>query len=291
MLDFIVNPKAGKIKGFKYRRTVKKIKARLDAQGIKYAFHETDHKNHAREYTKQLIDNGATDIIVIGGDGTLHEVLNGFHSFDKCSLGLIPCGTGNDFAGVCGIPKNTDKALDLILNGTPKYTDYMQMPSVRGMNIIGMGIDVSVLERYEKLKRKTNFGYTLCLILALFKFDYVEFDTELNGETKHYESFIAGAANGTRFGGGIKICPVAEIDDGLINFVAVNKMKKIKIPGAFMKLKAGKVLDLPGAVSIPAERIKVSGGESSTVQVDGELYKNIEFDVQVVHNQLKMYRA
>lgn len=290
MLDFIVNPKAGMIKGLKYRRTVKKIKKYLEREGIEYCFHETNHKNHAKEYATELINNGATDIIVVGGDGTLHEVINGFHSFDKCNLGLIPCGTGNDFAGVCGIPKNTNKALDIIVKGAPKYTDYMQMPSIRGMNVIGMGIDVDVLEKYENLKRKTNFGYTRCLVKSLIKFNYVDFDATINGETTHYESFIACAANGTRFGGGIKICPDASIDDGKIDFVAVEKMKKIKIPMAFIRLKLGKVKNISGAHMIKAERIKVSGGENSIIQVDGELYKNIEFDVKVVHNELKMYR-
>ena len=76
--------------------------------------------------TQEIIKNGATDVVVMGGDGTLHEVINGFSDFGKVNLGLIPCGTGNDFACALKLPKDPVKALDLIIDGTPKYTDYFQ---------------------------------------------------------------------------------------------------------------------------------------------------------------------
>lgn len=291
MLDFIINPLAGGKKGKKVTRATDVIKRTLETAGIKYAFHYTEYPKHATALTKELIDSGATDIIVIGGDGTLHEVLNGFSDFEKVNLGLIPCGTGNDFANAIGVPEDTAKALDIILKKEPTFTDFMQMPTVRGMNIIGMGIDVDVLRRYEKAKKKTKLTYTLCLIKSLFKFRYSEFLIETaDGKKENYRSMIAAVANGYRYGGGIAICPPATPFDNKLDFVAMKEMKKLKLIGAFMKLKKGKVLTLPQAVHFNVTDIKIIPKGDYTVNVDGQLYENIPFEIKIIGNTLKMYR-
>lgn len=291
MLDFIINPLAGGKKGKKVKRAVITVKETLEKANIPYALHYTEYQKHATEITENLIANGATDIIVIGGDGSLHEVLNGFSDFDKVALGLIPCGTGNDFAAAVNIPKDPQKALSIILNGTPQFTDFMQMPTVRGMNIIGMGLDVDVLRRYEKSKRKTKLTYTLCLIKSLFNFEYSDFDVITpDGKKEHYRSIIACIANGHRYGGGIEICPPATPFDNQLDFVAMKEMKRIKLVGAFMKLKKGKILTLPQAVHFNATDIKVVPKGEYTVNVDGQLYENIPFGIKIVPNTLRMYR-
>lgn len=290
MLDFIINPIAGGKKGKKMQKNLAIIKEHLEKRKVEYKIHLSHEYRGARELTKTLIDQGATDVIIVGGDGTLHEAINGFHSFDRVNLGIIPCGTGNDFASALGISLNPIKALDLIIDGTPKYTDYMQMPTVRGLNIIGMGIDVDVLKRYNKLKKKNKFGYTMSLVKTLFNFDYVQFDATLNDQTTSYKSFIACIANGHRYGGGIPICPIADATDGELDFLAVRSMKKIKIINAFLKLKAGKVLTLKQAEHSKTKKVKIETPMPYTVNVDGELYENIPFEVEIVSNTLKVYR-
>ena len=291
MLDFIVNPLAGGKNGKKIKRAVTLITEKLKNLNMDFNFHYTEYPKHAVTLTQELIKAGATDIIAVGGDGTLHEVINGFSDFNRVNLGLIPCGTGNDFAAAVGIPEDIEKALDVILAGKPQFTDFMQMPSVRGMNIIGMGIDVDVLRAYEKAKRKTKLTYTLCLIKSLFKFKYSEFSVETaDGKNQSYRSMIAAVANGHRYGGGIEICPPAKPSDGKLDFVAMKEMKKIKLIGAFAKLKKGKVLTLPQAVHFNATEIKITPKGDYTVNVDGQLYDNIPFKVKIVSDVLRMYR-
>ena len=161
MLNFIVNPKAGGKNGKKILKVLPKLEKVLLERKITYVFHMTKCKGQATELTKSLINSGATDIIVVGGDGTLHEVINGFSNFEKVNMGIIPCGTGNDFANALNLPLDPLKALDVVLEGTPKFTDFMQMPTVRGINIIGTGIDVDVLRRYEALKKKSKWLWTI----------------------------------------------------------------------------------------------------------------------------------
>lgn len=290
MLDFIVNPSAGGHQGSKIKKTLSVLQHRLAEKCVKYVIHMTNTPHHATEITASLIKNGATDIIAVGGDGTLHEVINGFDNFENVNMGIIPCGTGNDFATALGLPLDPAKALDIILDSTPKYTDFMQMPTVRGLNIIGMGIDVDVLKRYRALKKKTKFAYTMCLIKTLLNFEYSDFDAEINGVKTHYRSFIACVANGTMYGGGIHICPIADATDKNLDFVAVKEINKLGLIGAFLKLKKGKVLTLPQAHHEKMKSIKIFTDKPVTVNVDGELYDNIPFEVEIVSDKLKIYR-
>ncbi len=290
MLDLILNPSAGGKQGEKILKALFEIETHLKKRGVSYRVHYATVKGQTTELTKKLIDEGATNLVIMGGDGTLHAAINGFHSFDKVNMGIIPCGTGNDFAHALGIPKDPVKAIDLIVDGTPKYTDFMQMPTIRGLNVIGMGIDVEVLKKYSQLKNKTKWGYTKCLIKTLFKYKPFEFTSTMDGKMSNYTSFIAAVANGSVFGGGIPICPVAEVGDGKLNFVAVAGMNKFKLIGAFIKLKAGKILKFKQTTHLLTEDIKVETKQPCTVNVDGEIYENIPFEIKIVSNTLKIYR-
>lgn len=120
MFDIILNPssaKGGSTLAFE------KVKAVLDERGIEYTVHETDHPLHAKEITAELNKRDHTDLIVMGGDGTLNEVLNGITDFEKINIGIISCGTGNDFIRAAGIPSDPVEAINLILNNNIVYSD------------------------------------------------------------------------------------------------------------------------------------------------------------------------
>ncbi len=289
MFDVIINPTAGGKKRKKTAIALEKVKAILTQKNIPFSVHYTTKVGDAKEITQNVIQNGATDIIVIGGDGTLHEVINGFSNFDKVNLGIIPSGTGNDFASALNLPENPEKALEIILNEKPKYADFMQMPTVRGLNIIGMGIDVDVLKRYSKLKKKSKLGYTMSLVKTLFSFDFVDFDVEINGKRQKERSFIACIANGNSYGGGIPICPIANPTDNKLDFLTVSEIKGLKIVRAFLKLKAGKILSLKQSKHQNMQEVKIIPNGDYTVNVDGELYDNIPFEVRIISNTLKVY--
>ena len=158
MLAIIYNPLAGGIK--KMNKKILLVENRLKERGVEYKLYKTEKAKHAIELTRQAISDGADILVAMGGDGTLNEVVNGIYNFDKITFGLIPCGTGNDFATHLKLPKDPVKALDLILDGTATYIDYMQLPNgVRGINIVGMGIDVEILKLYEALEKKTKIGF------------------------------------------------------------------------------------------------------------------------------------
>ena len=121
MLHFIYNPIAGKGKS---RRFYEQLTAMLSAKGLPHRFHETRGPGEAKEIARRLTApwSGVPDIVAMGGDGTLNEVLNGLRDPASVRLGIVPCGSGNDFAAVAGIPDTPEGAL---LEGVAKSRGFI----------------------------------------------------------------------------------------------------------------------------------------------------------------------
>lgn len=287
MYCIIVNPNAGKGKGRKNLKTALKL---FSERGAEYSVFETTRAGEAKEFSERLTSSGEKEIIVVGGDGTLHEVLNGLSDPSACRLGLIPSGTGNDFAAAAGLPSNAARAAEIILSGETKATDFLCVGGVRCMNVGGLGMDVDVLVRCKKGRFvKGKIKYLLSLLQSLFTFKGYEIEIESGERRETHKALIAVACNGTQIGGGIRICPASVIDDGKIDVMAVECMGKAQIVKAFLCLMKGKVLDYPAAEHFLCERVKIVPSLPCTVQLDGELYDGLEFDARIERG-LKMYR-
>ena len=287
MYCFIVNPQANRGKAGKTARTLRKI---LEEKEIPHAFYYTKKPGEGKEIAKMLCDRGETLIVAVGGDGTMHEVFNGIDP-ERTEFGLIPCGSGNDFAATAGIPTDPEKALDLILHGEAKPTDYMNCDGVRGLNIIGTGIDVEILKRCRRIRfPKGKLQYLVSLIVSLIRFKFYTFHIEENGKTETKRALIACVGNGTRFGGGIRMCPKAVIDDGKLDFVVAGKLKKSKIPHAFIQLMKGNILKQDFTSFERVEHIRLEFDKPVTIQIDGELYDDIDFDLSIVKSGVKIFR-
>lgn len=271
-------------------RNVAKLVEHLNARGVEFRLHKTEYEKHAVLLTQEAVKNGATTIVSMGGDGTNNEVLNGLSNFENVTFGIIPCGTGNDFATHIGVPADVTKAVDIILDKPAKFTDYIQLPTVRALNVVGIGIDVDVLTRYQALKKKTKAGYYKCLIKSLLAYKCKNVSYELDGVKKDGTAFIAAVANASMFGGGIKISPDSVEDDGKLDLITVDEIKGLKLIGALLKLNAGKLNQLKQTNHALVEEILITTDKDTVVNVDGELYKNIPFSAKIVTNQLKMHR-
>ena len=194
MINIIVNPKAN---GKKAAKIAKKVDKYLTGKGVEHAFFYTDAPRHAIKLAEELSKTSDT-IVALGGDGTINEVLNGLDT-EKVKFGIIPSGSGNDFIAAASIPQNPIEAVDLILSGEAKPTDYMVCGGVRGLNIIGTGIDVDILKRCKKSKiLRGKLQYVISLVISLIKFRFYKFYI-CKGEEK------ACVGNGHRLGGGIRM--------------------------------------------------------------------------------------
>ncbi len=287
MLNFIYNPTAGNGKCLKFKDV---ISAELTKRNIPHVFHKTFFKHHATEIAKQLTTAGCRDIIVLGGDGTLHEVLNGIEDPANVNLGLIPCGSGNDFASTACIPIDAIKALEIILSGSTRYVDYLECSGVRGINVIGTGIDVDILKRcYSSKILKGKAKYLISTVISLIKYKCKKILVKTDSTCTDHECFIACAGNGKDFGGGIPIAPEADTEDGLIDFVLINSMKWYKKPITLLNLVSGKILKSKKAFFRRTTKAQIISKTKYPIEIDGEIYENLEFNVSIMHNKLRMF--
>lgn len=282
MIDIIANKSSGKGRGEKYLAAVT---AYLDEHGVEYAVHSTERKGHGMELAQALSASGADTIVALGGDGTFHEVLNGI-DFEKSRMGLIPAGRGNDFAtGTGAASLDPVKAIASIVKGERRDIDYIQIGDKRCLNVGGTGLDVEVLLKTEKSKNKLT--YIASLFRCLLKFKPYSVEVTVDGDTQHFDCIMVGACNGTQFGGGIKLAPIAIADDGKLDIIIMSKPKRIPTVFVMPKFVKGKHMGLPYTHHIVCDSIKVE--TPAPLELDGEIYYDLDFDAKIVPGGMKTF--
>lgn len=288
MYHIIVNPQGGKGKSLKALTTVEEIFKNNNAQ---YVVHKTEYAGHATEIARELSKTPDTNIVVMGGDGSFHEVLCGIDNFDNVTLGLVACGSGNDFIKKSGHSTNVKEAVQTILNGKVGFVDYMELGKYRCLNVGGGGMDVDVLLKYancKTLKGKAAYYYSLFYTLLHTRFHHLRITAD--GVTKDTSVFMIGVGNGGFIGGGIPICPNTIVDDGLLNVGYVSEMKKSKIIFRLFKFLKGKHVGTDWGGEYTAKKVTIEALDDSRFELDGEIIEDTKLDIEVVHNKLKMFR-
>lgn len=293
MYHIITNPISGRKKN-----SYKKLKAvfdYLDANKIDYKLYESQYYRHPVELAKQITsENESGDLIVIGGDGTFNEVLNGVVDFSKWNIGLIPSGSGNDFAGILGLSKKTPvESLKRILQRNVKPVDYIKVNDMVCVNVLGTGIDVDVLTNFERHKKlKGSFRYFYSLLESLCHIKWYEFDVSIDdGPFEHKKGLIVALCNGRNIGGGIPVCPMACPSDNMLNFVYISQVKKITILGKLMQLMSGKIAKIKEAQIVSCKKAVFRDKENLVLQIDGNVTGDYnEYRCEIVENGINMYR-
>ncbi len=288
MITFVLNPKAKKAAGVQSL-----IEERMAREGLEYEFLSGESKEETRSLLlEKTKEEGVHRIVAVGGDGTLNDVLSGLSDPARVELGLVPVGTGNDFAVAAGIPEGA-AALDLIVKGEAKPTDFIECPNgLRSMNIAGLGIDVDILERCARMKHGGSKGkYFRSLLVSLFRYKGERIEVSVNGENFSLDAYVAAVCNGVQFGGGIRICPPAKLDDGKLDLVVVRSPKRWKLLIELGYLMRGKILSRPISRHILCEEARIVRVDGNAVQLDGEIVGTRVLDAKIVSGKLKMYRG
>lgn len=289
MYHIIVN--ATHLKG-KMKTRLDAVKKVFDGAGKEYEIHFTEKTGDAKPLAEEITSDVEENVIVaMGGDGTLHDILNGFKDFEKNSLGLIPFGTGNDFAKTANIPADVKRAAEIIAFKAPKNVDFIELSSgLRSINTVGMGLDVYILQRVYRKNMHGRTKYFRALIPSLATFKSRNFTIKYDGKTERHRGLIAALGNGKQLGGGIKLFPLAKIDDGYLDLLIVDYISRPQMISAFFKLIRGKVDKVKKVTFVKTKAATfIHEDENFTIQAEGELYDNMPLEAHIVENKLKFY--
>ncbi len=231
MLHFIVNKKSRSGKGVHIWEAVELY---LNAHNIEYKMYVTEYQGHAMKLAKAVCELPEEDIrlVAVGGDGTINEVVNGMTNFEKVRFGVIPTGSGNDFARGLGLKGTPTEHLERILSSKEDFVidlgqvTYNEGETRRFAISAGIGMDAIVCERVEvsKLKKVLNkmglgkLTYVLITIHTLFSMTTGTLDANIDGKQKRFNKMIFAAAMNFRAeGGGVPMSPKADAKDGLLS--------------------------------------------------------------------------
>jgi diacylglycerol kinase (ATP) len=267
------------------------IQNQLDRDHISYDLHYTNEPEEGTDVARMGIESGFTHIVAVGGDGTVNEVANGIVGSDAV-LAVIPAGTGNDFIRMTNIPPDPRQAAHLLTNGHERTIDVGQVDDGRYfVNGLGIGIDAQVAQDVLKMEKlRGAAAYLYAAVKEVFRFQ--AFRVKLTGENWSEEKacISLGFANGKYCGGGFKLAPLAEIDDGRIDVTAIGDFRKLERLIRLPQARKGEHLKLAGVSSHQDVRIAVSSEAKLIAHIDGEPYKLPSdcFSVSVTPNSLRV---
>jgi diacylglycerol kinase (ATP) len=275
MYYFIVNKTSGNGKGLKVWKKIEKL---LQEKQVNYQVRFTERPKHAVEIAKMVSSEKCDAVVAVGGDGTVHDVANGLID-SNIPLGVIPAGSGNDFARALEIPMDYNKALERILMGKQRKIDIGRIGSEYCITVTGIGFDGNVAHvnntaKYKKWLNSIRLGelsYGLSFLHVLLKYRPVNIELKIDGKSLvFFNVWLIAIANIPNYGGGIRICPDACYHDGLFDICIVHNMTKWNLLLTFPRAFKGKHVLHPGVTMIKGKHVEVTSKLPVIVQSDGE---------------------
>ncbi len=219
-MRIIANPRAGRGRG---ARELVQLKDLLRRENVPYSLVETQYSGHATELARQFAASEGHPLVVMGGDGTISEVLNGILP-SPVELGLISIGTGNDTARSLGLPyNNTAAALEVILTGTPRPIDVGWTEDRCFISTLGVGFPAAVAAAVNQLtwlKGRAAFLGSFCKALA--QLEAIPLVLTMDGRSLELRCTSVLILNTPYCGGGMLLAPEAKLDDGFFHVVIVS---------------------------------------------------------------------
>jgi YegS/Rv2252/BmrU family lipid kinase len=281
---FVVNPAAG---GGSAGRRWPGLETYARSLGIDPDVVFTDGPGNAATLVRDAIADGRRLIAVVGGDGTVNEAVNGYLDGDgkpaspEAELAIVAVGTGRDTIRTYGIPKRPDEALRLVATGQSRlvdvgwatFTTTDGRPGARAfLNAGSCGMTGQVAERAMRTTRRLGgtAAFMWATITTFVSWKNVPLEVEIDDERLDLVGNNAIVANGRYLGGGMRLCPDAKPDDGLLDVLVWGDVTKLDLARTLHKLYRGTHVGHPKATMRKARRVSVRSTDDLPLELDGE---------------------
>lgn len=286
MLHILVNPAAGTGKG---RKLFGNIRPFFDETGVPYQVHFSDKDKGIEEIVRSLTSERTsgeyTDIVLIGGDGSMNGAVNGIADWDRTRLALIPAGSGNDLARGLGIGDSRRELIRRIAKGkTERSIDVGVCETEGGSKLFnissGVGFDAAAcyFADRSRLKKGLNgvglgrLAYITEAIRLIRNNETFRCEMELaSGEVKRYEKCLMAVGMNHRYeGGGFMFCPDASDTDGILDFCVADDISPGEFMRMFPKAMKGRHTEYEKIEIFRTEQVDITIDKPSFVHMDGE---------------------
>ena len=216
-----------------------------------------------------------TDIVIAGGDGTVSQVAGSLMN-EKLNFGIIPCGSGNGLAFAAKIPKQPEKALDIVFKGHASEIDGFYVNKTFACMLCGLGFDGKVAHEFSKQQTRGLTTYAKLVSKNFFSADPYKFAIESNGMEFTTEAFFISIANSNQFGNNFTIAPKAMLADGLLDIVIAKKtVKPLLLFNVLKQIWTGKLQNIKSSLDQPiiyfqTDKIKIENLDKAPMHIDGD---------------------
>jgi YegS/Rv2252/BmrU family lipid kinase len=260
-----------------------RVEAHLDRMGIPFEVLQTERPGHGSELARRSAVAGAERILAVGGDGTIHEVANGIlrgaPPGSGPALAVVPVGTGNDFFRMVGAPRKVESALEVLTSGAERRFEVGHARWDDGeawfVNLLGVGLDVSVLQQRDRFARLSGLAqYVAGALAALVRFKPLEIRVEVDGVHRFSgPALISAVTVGPSIGGGFLLSPSASAHDGRLDLFVVEPLSAMQVARYLPRVlrgSHGREAEIH-MERITGVRITGAGTEALNFEMDGEV--------------------
>jgi len=297
----IVNPRAaGGRAGSLWPRVAPHLRAHLGEVTLRV----TDSAGHATRIARELIESGFDLVIAVGGDGTVSEVANGFLRDDllirsDAQLAILPIGTGSDFQRTLGIPSDVDHAVEIVAHGKPFVLDVGKATLVGSdgckqqryfVNLTSFGMGGAVAAGAKNtltvLGGKAGFLWATFKTLATYRGRKVEIELDESGTPLPFCISNVAVGNGRYHGGGMRACPTAVLNDGVLEVTVIEYLKPLQVIRDIRVLYSEDVYRHPKIHHLRARRLAARSAQPTWVEIDGEPLGRLPLSIEVLPQRL-----
>jgi YegS/Rv2252/BmrU family lipid kinase len=283
-LTLLVNPVSA---GGKTLKLLPAVEQALDARRADFRVQRTKGLKHGAEQALLAIEAGELPV-VMSGDGLLGAV-GGAMAGSETPLGIIPGGRGNDLARVLGVPTDPEQAVATLFAGHSRRIDVGEANGKRFLGIVSVGFDSECNRRANEVKLiRSNLVYVYSLFRTLIGWKPARFTIRVDDERIRLSGYSVSVANNSTFGGGMRIAPGADLEDGLFDVIAIGEVGKLRFLANLPKVFKGTHVDGEEVRVFRASHLELSASKAFPVYADGEHLTDLPASLRVLPRALSV---
>jgi len=292
----VVNPHSG---NSNFKKSWEKITYILKLKNINFSYSFTEYRKHEVILVDKAIEQGYRNIISVGGDGTLHHVVNGimkqrYIKTSKIKLGVIPLGTGNDWIRTYNIPNSIEKSIDVILKNTTVLQDIGCITLLNGKkeyfnNLAGTGYDGYVVKNLNYLKKMGSLAFLVSGLYSLFSYKKTKYKIIINNKTINEQCLMILFGICKYSGGGLRVTKDPNPKDGLLDITIVKNISFLDLLFNIPKLYNGDIIHHRKVTNYKTRELKILDNYNSTIEADGEIIGNGSLNVTIIRKALQFF--